>query len=214
VMKLIARLFLNIMGWESEGGTPAPKKYVLIAAPHTSNWDLPYLLAYAAIFDVKIQWMGKHSIFNPPFGWLFKALGGLPIKRHVRLNRVENMANLFQEHEELILVVSAEGTRAYTEHWKSGFYHIAKTAGVPIVLSFLDFKRKRGGFGPAIMPSDDIKSDMDQIRKFYAEMEGKYHEKVGPIRLREELSDEPATIDAVAAIDAAGVIDTVAVADA
>lgn len=198
-MKLIARLFLKLMGWGSEGGTPSPSKYVLIAAPHSSNWDLPYLLAFAAIYDVKIQWMAKHTIFVPPFGWFFKAMGGIPIQRHIRLNRVENTANLFHERDELILVVAAEGTRAYTEHWKSGFYHIARTAGVPIVLSFLDFKRKLGGFGPAIMPSDDVKSDMDQIRKFYAEMEGKHHELVGPIRLEEEgIADPPAAVPVVA----------------
>ncbi len=185
-MKLLGWLLLRLTGWESEGGRPIPSKYVLIAAPHSSNWDLPYLLAFAAIYDVKIQWMAKHTIFIGPLGWFFSKLGGIPIERHLRGNRVENMANLFHEREQLILVVPAEGTRSHTEYWKSGFYHIAKTAGVPIVLSFLDFKRKRGGFGPAIMPSDDVKADMDQIRKFYAEMEGKYHELIGPIRLREE----------------------------
>jgi 1-acyl-sn-glycerol-3-phosphate acyltransferase len=187
VRKFLGKWFLRLNGWESEGGRPIPRQYVLIAAPHTSNWDLPYLLAFAAIYDVHISWMGKHSLFHGPMGWVMRALGGIPIVRSKRGNRVEELAGLFKQRPELVLVVPAEGTRRYTAHWKSGFYHIAKTAGVPIVMSFLDFGRKQGGFGPALHPSDDLTADMDEIRDFYADKQGKFSENFGPIRLKEEM---------------------------
>ncbi len=185
--KLIAKTFLRIAGWEQEGGRPIPKKYVLIAAPHTSNWDLFFLLAFAAIYDVKISWMGKHTLFYPPVGWVMRSLGGIPIRRERRGNYVEQLAGLFDEREDLILVVPAEGTRGYTANWKSGFYHIARLANVPIVMSFLDFGRRRGGFGPPIYPSEDLRKDMDEVRAFYGEMSGKHPDLFGPIRLKEEM---------------------------
>ena len=121
-------------------------------------------------------------------------LGGLPVRRDRRENLVSNLASLFEEYEELGLVVPAVGTRGHVEHWKSGFYHIAREADVPIVMSFLDYERRRGGFGPALMPSGDVKRDMDQVRAFYADKVGKYPEKFGPVQLREEESSASATL--------------------
>ncbi|UCE86847.1 MAG: lysophospholipid acyltransferase family protein [Deltaproteobacteria bacterium] len=185
--RFIARVFLNITGWQAEGAKPVPSKFVLIAAPHTSNWDLAYLLAFAAIFDIRISWMGKHVLFRPPLGWLMRALGGIPIVRHARGNMVSQMARAFEDNDSLALVVPAEGTRGYVPHWKSGFYHIARQADVPIVLGFLDFARRRGGFGPALYPTGDIRRDMDEIRDFYADKAGKYPDQFGEVRLKEEM---------------------------
>jgi 1-acyl-sn-glycerol-3-phosphate acyltransferase len=185
--KLIARLFLWATGWKPEGVRPEAAKYVLIAAPHTSNWDLPYLLALASVFDVKISWMGKHTIFKRPFGRIMKALGGVPIRRDLRHNMVKQMAQAFEESDSLTLVVPTEGTRGRASYWKSGFYHIAKLAEVPIVMGYLDYARRRGGFGPAIPPSDDLRLDMEQIRDFYADKVGKYPELFGEVRLKEEM---------------------------
>jgi len=185
--KAIARLFLRLTGWTSEGGRPLPEKYVLIAAPHTSNWDLAYLLAFAAIYDVRISWMGKHSLFRPPLGLIMRLFGGIPVRRDRANQLVQTLANLFDDYDELALVVPVEGTRAYTAHWKSGFYHIARTAEVPIVMSFLDYERKLGGFGPALLPSDDLRADMDEIRAFYADKKGRYPDLFGPVRLKEEM---------------------------
>jgi 1-acyl-sn-glycerol-3-phosphate acyltransferase len=97
------------------------------------------------------------------------------------------MARAFEARESLALVVSAEGTRGYTPHWRSGFYHIARAAGVPVVLGYLDYARRRGGFGPAILPTGDIRSDMDEIRDFYADKVAKHPDRVGEIRLKEEM---------------------------
>jgi 1-acyl-sn-glycerol-3-phosphate acyltransferase len=186
VRKRLARLFLRLARWEAEGARPEPPRYVLIAAPHTSNWDLAYLLALATHFDVRISWMGKHTLFRPPLGWVMRRVGGIPVVRSRRGNLVAELAKRFAEADELALVVPAEGTRAYADHWKSGFYHVARTAGVPIVMGYLDYARRRGGFGPALHPTGDVRQDMDRIRAFYADKTAKYPGDFAAIRLKEE----------------------------
>lgn len=186
VRRFLARLLIAVTGWKPEGERPGVDRYVLIAAPHTTNWDFLYLLVFAELFDLRISFVAKHSLFWPPLGWFMRAVGGVPVRRHKRENLVRSLAGLFEEHEELGLVVPAEGTRDYVDYWKSGFYHIARTAKVPIVMSFLDYERKRGGFGPALEPGDDVRADMDAVRAFYADKKGKYPELFGEIRLREE----------------------------
>ena len=185
--KLAARLFLWLTGWQTEGAMPSAPKYVLIAAPHTSNWDLAYMLAIGAVLDVRVSWMGKHQIFRWPMGWIMRGLGGIPIRRDRQLNRVDQLAQLLREADSLALTVPAEGSRSYVPYWKSGFYHIARKAGVPIVMGFLDYARRRGGFGPALMPTGDIRRDMDEIRDFYADKVGKYPDQFGEVRLKEEM---------------------------
>ncbi len=187
MIRLVARWFLKMTGWEVEGERPLERRFVLIAAPHTSNWDLAYLLALAAVSDVKVSWMGKDALFRPPLGWLMRRLGGIPIVRHQSRNMVSQMADAFAEAESLALVVPAEGTRSYVAHWKSGFYHIARTAKVPIVMGYLDYARRRGGFGPALQPTGDVRQDMDEIRDFYTDKIGRYPEQFGEIRLKEEM---------------------------
>jgi 1-acyl-sn-glycerol-3-phosphate acyltransferase len=189
VSKLLARLFLALNGWKSEGERPAARRFVLIAAPHTSNWDLAYLLAFAALFGIKLSFMAKHTLFRGPMGPIMRLLGGIPIRRHQRENVVDQMAETLRTSDDLALTVPAEGTRGYADHWKSGFYHIARKAGVPIVLSFLDYERKVGGFGPEIVPSGDLRADMKVIRDFYAGRKGRYPENFSPVRLVEEDED-------------------------
>lgn len=180
------RAFLKALGWTLSGEKPDAQKYVLIAAPHTSNWDMPIMMAIAFAFDADIQWMGKHTIFEGPAGYLFRSLGGVPIVRHSPKGIVEQMVERFGESEALVLTVATEGTRARTPHWKNGFYRIARDANVPVVLAFLDYPNKRGGYGPAIHLTGDVRADMDRIRAFYADKVGKFPEKFGEVRLREE----------------------------
>ena len=182
----LARKLLGWFGWTLEGAKPDCPRYVLIAAPHTSNWDFPLMLLFAAAFDMKVTWMAKHSIFWPPLGWIMRMLGGMPVERHKNRRTVDAMIDAFSQQDELILVVPTEGTRARADYWKSGFYHIARQAGVPIVPSFLDFGKKRGGFGPPMTPQGNPVADMDYFRHFYRGMEGKFPDMFGPIRLLEE----------------------------
>ena len=147
-------------------------------------------MSIAIVLRVRLNWMGKHTLFKPVIGPLFRRWGGIPIRRHESANRVELMAAALRSAESsaesMVLLVPAEGTRSYAEYWKSGFYRIASTAGVPIVLGFLDYEGHRGGFGPSLVPSGDVRHDMQVIRDFYSGCTGKYPEKAGPVRLNEE----------------------------
>ena len=169
-----ARVYLRIFGWQMEGRPPDFSKYVVVAAPHTTNWELPTGLMMAFAFRMKVYWMGKDSLFRRPFGAFFRWLGGIPVNRSKSTGLVAQTVQTFNEHERLIILMAPEGTRSKTGHWKSGFYHIANGAGVPLVLGFLDYRRKVGGIGPAVIPSGDIESDMKEIRAFYAGVTGKH----------------------------------------
>ena len=181
---------MRLWGWTVVGEPPAPTKYVLIAAPHTSNWDFIFLLAFAWHYGVAVSWLGKQEMFRWPFRRVLELLGGIPVARGRSETMVDRMNALFAARERLCLVVPVEGTRAYVDYWKSGFYHIARAAHVPIVMSYLDYPRKLGGFGAALVPTGDVAVDMDAIRAFYAGKQGKNVEWTGRIRLREE--DRPA----------------------
>lgn len=186
IRSLVGRTFLRLSGWRFEGALPQLRRYVLIAAPHTSNWDFVFMMAMAWSLGVRLSWMGKASLFVPPFGWLFRALGGIPIRRELRTNLVAQSIARFAEVEDLVLAVPAEGTRSTGAAWRSGFYHIARGAGVPIVLGYLDYARKRGGLGPALWTSNDVKADMDIVRAFYADKTGRHPDRFTEPRLAEE----------------------------
>jgi 1-acyl-sn-glycerol-3-phosphate acyltransferase len=160
-----------------EGQMPDIPKCVMIAAPHTSNWDMVIMLFFAFAFSTKLYFMIKDAVFRWPFGPFFRWLGGIPIDRTKPNGVVGQSIEAFQNNERLVMVVPPSGTRARVMYWKTGFYHIAKGAGVPIVLGFLDYGRKRGGVGPTIMPTGDIESDMNEIRAFYSGITAKYPEK-------------------------------------
>ncbi|EHR73559.1 1-acyl-sn-glycerol-3-phosphate acyltransferase [Burkholderiales bacterium JOSHI_001] len=170
-----SRVLLRATGWQVEGALPPQAaRAVLIAAPHTSNWDLPYTLMIGLVLGLNLYWMGKASLFRPPFGGLMRWLGGLPVDRSKSNNTVAAAAlALTQADGPLQLVVSPEGTRGRVRQWKTGFYFIALEARVPIVLAFVDYGRKVGGLGPLFTPSGDVERDMAEIKRFYAGVQGK-----------------------------------------
>lgn len=176
--------FLKILGWRVEGEIPSIRKFVIIAAPHTSNWDFPITLAVAFALKIKIYWMGKAAMFRWPFGGLLRWLGGIPIDRSRSHNVVDQSVQAFQERDRLIMVVPPEGTRKKVSYWKTGFYHIARGAGVPIVLGFLDYRRKAGGIGPTFFPTGRIEEDMRQIQAYYATITGKRQSQFGNAAFR------------------------------
>jgi len=188
----LARLYLWIFRWDTEGPDPDCPKAVFVAAPHTSNWDMPNMIACAWAYRMKPSWAGKRALFKWPWGWLMRWFGGVPVDRSGNRNTVQAIADLFASSEKLYLGVAPAGTRSYTDHWKSGFYHIAKTAGVPILCGYLDYGRRLGGLGLQFIPSGDIRADMDRIRAFYADMQGKRPALKSVIRLREEGSTDEA----------------------
>ena len=185
----IGRVLLALLGWKVEGRAPPVNRAVVIACPHTSNWDYFYALLAGWVLGISFQWIGKDSLFRPPLGILLRLLGGIGVDRSAPQGFVAAVAERFRTEQRLLLMVPAEGTRAYRNYWKSGFYFIAHEANVPIILGFLDFSRKIAGFGPAVNATGDIAADMDVIRAFYADKAGKHPRAKGRIRLRNE--DEP-----------------------
>jgi 1-acyl-sn-glycerol-3-phosphate acyltransferase len=175
LLRAFSILFLKLTGWKIEGSLPPDgQKSVLIAAPHTSNWDLPYTLMVAFVLRLNIYWMGKEQIFRPPFRGLMMWLGGIPVHRESANNLVAASVLAIQAADgPLQLVVPPEGTRSKVRYWKSGFYYIAIGAGVPIVLAYMDYERKISGLGPVFHPSGDLEADMVRIQAFYAPYKGK-----------------------------------------
>lgn len=168
-----SRLWLWAAGWKTEGNPPDAPKYVLIAAPHTSNWDFVYTLLIAFTYKIKVFWMGKASLFKGWRGPVMRWLGGIAVVREKSTNMVERQIAEFEKHDRLILIVPPEGTRGQVTYWKTGFYHIAHGAGVPIGMGFIDFGRKIGGFGPAFVPTGDIEKDLAEVKLFYSGIKGK-----------------------------------------
>ncbi len=167
--------FLRLKGWKVEGSLPpTARKSVLIAAPHTSNWDLPYTLMVAFVLRLDVYWMGKEQLFRPPFRGVMMWLGGIPVQRGKASNLVAASSEAIKAADgPLQLIVPPEGTRSNTRYWKTGFYYIALGAQVPIVMAYLDYTQKRGGLGPVFEPTGDIDADMLTIKAFYAQFQGK-----------------------------------------
>lgn len=174
-LRAFSLAFLKLKGWKLDGALPPNQsKCVLIAAPHTSNWDLPYTLMVAFALRLNIYWMGKQQIFRWPFGGLMRWLGGIAVNREQSTNLVAASAAALKAADGPVqLIVPPEGTRAKTRYWKTGFYWIAHEAGVPIVMAYMDYQRKLSGLGPVFQPSGDIEADMAAIKRFYAPFKGK-----------------------------------------
>ena len=174
-LRVFSVAFLRLSGWRIEGALPThATKAVLIAAPHTSNWDLPYTLMVAFALRLNINWMGKQSIFKPPFRGVMRWLGGIPVNREQSTNLVAASVAAIQAADgPLQLIVPPEGTRSKTRYWKTGFYHIAVGAQVPIVMAYMDYHDKRSGLGPVFEPTGDVQADLAAIKAFYAPFKGK-----------------------------------------
>jgi 1-acyl-sn-glycerol-3-phosphate acyltransferase len=173
VLRVVSQALLRLAGWKVEGTLPAEaSKSVLIAAPHTSNWDLPYTLMVGFALQLNLYWMGKASLFGPPFGAVMRWLGGIAVDRSKANNLVAASAQALREADGP-LVVPPEGTRGRTRHWKTGFYFIALEAKVPIVLAYMDYERRVAGLGPLFTPSGDLERDMDEVKRFYAGIKGR-----------------------------------------
>jgi 1-acyl-sn-glycerol-3-phosphate acyltransferase len=177
---LMLRLFawwFRLKGWKT--GEPIPahiKKCVVIAAPHTSNWDFVYSLATAQIMGLKVGYLAKKELFRFPLRGLLLRTGGIPVIRSHNTNLVTTIIELFNEKEELKLMIPAEGTRKRVQKWKSGFYHVALGAGVPVFMGYLDYKNKKAGYGPQLILSGDKKKDAAIIREFYSDKTAKHPE--------------------------------------
>lgn len=172
LLRLVAMVVLRLIGWKAIGKEIDKPKFVLIGAPHTSNWDFPLMLLVVLKLRLEVFWMGKHTLFPFPFGWLMRWLGGIPINRSKSHNVVNDTVRLYRENSRLVVLVPPEGTRSKVIQWKSGFYHIANNAGVPILMGFVDAAKKEAGLADFFYPTGDMEADMKQIRSFYADKKG------------------------------------------
>ncbi|GGY13401.1 lysophospholipid acyltransferase family protein [Paludibacterium paludis] len=173
-LRFISVIGLKLAGWKLDGEFPSASKYVMIGAPHTSNWDFPLTLAICFAARAKIYWMGKASLFRGPAGPVMRWLGGIPVDRSKRNSLVDQMVAAYDRADRLVVAIPPEGTRKAVKEWKTGFYYIALGARVPIALAYLDYPSRRGGFGPMMIPSGDIDQDMTAIRAFYSDKRGRH----------------------------------------
>jgi 1-acyl-sn-glycerol-3-phosphate acyltransferase len=164
------------MGWKVINDFPDLKKYVIIAAPHTSWQDFPIALMTKYIKSLKVNFIGKASLFKPPFGFIFRWLGGAPIDRSKSNDKVKAIVDLFNAHEQFVLGMSPEGTRQKVDQWKTGFYYIAKGAKVPIVMATLDFQHKQIKISDPYYLTDDLGFDFKQFHQYFDGVVGKHPE--------------------------------------
>ena len=163
----LARFVMRLAGWRIEGVLPDIPKFVLIGAPHTSNRD--FLLFLGLIFSLRanVRFMGKAELFRRPIGWFFRYCGGIAVERKKSTGLVEQMVDACNRSKKFILTIAPEGTRYHVTEWKRGFYHIAKSAGIPIVIAVVDGKHKELRIGQVFHPTDDIEADMKTIQEFF-----------------------------------------------
>jgi 1-acyl-sn-glycerol-3-phosphate acyltransferase len=181
-MKSIKRAFFlfwfRLFGWKVIGEKPDLKKYLIIVAPHTSNFDFIVALAAKHIIELKSDFLGKKSLFTfPILGWFMKSIGGHPVDRSRKTNLVDQVVELYSTHDEFVLAIAPEGTRSYVPKWKTGFYHIAHKAGVPIFMVGLDYTRKVVELRGIFEPTGDIEGDMNEILGYFRTVTGKVPEK-------------------------------------
>jgi 1-acyl-sn-glycerol-3-phosphate acyltransferase len=172
--RFLYNFFFRLFGWKIDGKMPEEKKYIIIVAPHTSNWDFMIGLCVRSILRFDAKFLGKKELFRFPFGALFRWLGGLPVDRSRNVNMVDAVAQLYRQHDRLIIAMAPEGTRKYVDKWKTGFYFIALKANVPILLASFDYPSKTVFASSFFYPTGNLNEDMKKIFAFYRDKQGKF----------------------------------------
>lgn len=177
-MRWLAKfIYFKILGWKVVGNTnfskDTVKKAILISAPHTSNFDFIIGLLLRKVVDLKSNYLGKKELFVWPLGYYFRAVGGVPVDRKNKENKVDTIAKLFEDKEEFRLTLAPEGTRSKVEQWQTGFYYIAKKANVPIIMFTLDFGNKQNKISEPFYPTDNIEEDFKYMKSFFKGVKGK-----------------------------------------
>ena len=181
----VAAGVLRLFGWSTVFLPPPGPKAVVIFYPHTSNWDFVLGMLCRAATGFPVRWAGKHTLFRQPFGALLRHLGGFPVDRRMRTGLVAQLCEEFDRSQQLYLAITPEGTRSRTDCWKS--YHLARQAGVPLGLAFIDHRRREIGIGAYVELSGNANDDLLLLRNYYAEKRGKHPAKHGKIRFKSSL---------------------------
>ncbi|MBT3323241.1 MAG: glycerol acyltransferase [Anaerolineae bacterium] len=176
---------LGLIGWELVDEKPPTQKYVLIGAPHTSNWDWVFALLVMAGLGVRPRWVGKESLFRGIMGPIMRAFGGISVVRGARKNFVGQIIDFYDEREKLVIALAPEGTRKYVDHWKSGFYYIAQGAQVPVAMGFVNYVERKCGICGYFTPSGSLDADIKILQEFYAKnAKGKFEEGQSLVRFK------------------------------
>ena len=181
---LIPRLIFKLTGWKAKGSPPAEKKFVIIGAPHTSNWDFVYGLCAWKLYGVNPRYLIKKELYVFPLNLFFKATGGLAVNRNKNTNLTDSIVKMFNEREELVTIIPPEGTRGLVKRWKTGFYYVALNAKVPIVRGSMDYKKKETNLSEPFWPTGDIEKDFLVFREFYRNVSPKNPEGFSPESIR------------------------------
>lgn len=176
MIKLLSKLILKLIGWRAVGTFPEGKKFVVIAAPHTSSWDFIIGRLYYFSLGKSVRFMIKGTYFFFPLGNLLRALGAIPVHKNLKTNLTDQIIEEFAKRDELLITIAPEGTRSLTKRWRKGFYSMAVGANVPIVLGFLNFKDKTVGAGGVFYPTGDWDADIKEIRSFYKDKVARHPE--------------------------------------
>ncbi len=177
-MRHIYSLLFRLCGWSVKGSMPANiKKWVIIVAPHTSNWDFLVGLAARSILRLKAKYLAKKELFAFPFGWVFRALGGYPVDRSKNTNFVDAVVDIFNANDTFSIAITPEGTRSYVSKWKTGFYYIALKANIPIVMVAFDYANRQVLVEPPFYPTGDAERDIEYMKNYYRKIEGKNPDK-------------------------------------
>ena len=181
LLRLLFGTTLRLLGWRVEGRLPELPKFIVVGAPHTSNWDFVIFLALAFALKGNLHYMGKKELFRWPFGGFFKWCGGVPVDRSKHQGLVEQMVGVIRQSDHFQLVITPEGTRRKVNEWKRGFYHIAKSAGIPVVAGYVDSRTRTCGIGPTFRLSDDIEADIRDMQAFFKDKTGINPEKTSAL---------------------------------
>ena len=177
-----AKYTLRLLGWNLVAELPPVNKYILVGAHHTSSWDFPLILLMMAALGLRLHWVGKEALFKGPQGYIMRLLGGIPVERGAKKNFVAQMVDLYNERKKMVITISPEGTRYGADHWKTGFYHIAQGAQIPVAMGFLDYSRKTLGVGGYFYPDGKIGVDLLILQEFYADKIGRNPLQQGEVR--------------------------------
>lgn len=177
IVRRFSVFMYSIGGWKAVQENPPPKKAVIIAAPHTSNWDFIYYFGLCNSLGIKSYWIGKSTLFKWPWGDMMRRMGGIPVDRSKSNNMVDAMVAEFEKRSEFLLTIPPEGTRGSVKQWRTGFYYIALKAKVPLIIGMMDYAKKSGGLGPSFMPTGDYKADMKRLSEFYHSVTPKFPSK-------------------------------------
>ena len=161
-------------GWRADGVLPDARKFIILGASHTSNWDFPVFLGTVHAAGRRVRFVGKASLFTGPLAGFMRSLGGVPVDRTAPQDLVSQIVDQIRLHDDFLLIVAAEGTRARTTRWKTGFYQIALRAGIPIVCAGPDYPTRRGVFGPIIHPTGDYAADMAPAFAFFRSLRPRF----------------------------------------